>query len=67
MVKPSVKEKIRFLHIANGSCVEMRTQTYIGIRIDYIPEQLGNNWMKETYEISSMLSGLIRKIENDIA
>ena len=63
MVRPSIKEKIRFLHIANGSCVEMRTQAYIGMKIDYIPENLGTIWVEETKELSAMLTGLIRKIE----
>ena len=63
MVKPTAREKARFLHIANGSCVEMRTQIYIGIKINYIPEQVGSNWIQETNEISAMLSGLIRKIQ----
>lgn len=63
MVKPTFKDRAKFLHIANGSCVEMRTQVYIGMKIDYIPEQLGKDWVQETKEISAMLSGLIRKIE----
>jgi four helix bundle protein len=63
MVRPSTKEKARFLHIANGSCVEMRTQIYIGMKIDYIPKQLGTKWVDETKEISAMLHSLIRKIQ----
>ena len=63
MVKPTVKDKIKFLHIANGSCVEMRTQTYIGIKIGYIPNEIGLCWVKETKEISSMLVGLINSIQ----
>ncbi len=64
MVKPSVKEKIRFLHIANGSCVEMRTQAYIGMKIDYIPNDTGLYWVQETKEISSMLMGLVKTLQN---
>ena len=63
MVKPSVKEKIRYLHFANGSCVEMRTQAYIGMKIGYISSGLGTYWAKETKEISSMLMGLIKSIQ----
>jgi len=63
MVKPSAREKARYLHIANGSCAEMRTQTYIGIRIEYVPELLGKQWLKEIKEISAMLHGLIKSIE----
>ena len=41
----------------------MRTQTYFGIRIEYIPELLGKQWLKEMKEISAMLHGLIKSIE----
>jgi four helix bundle protein len=41
MVKPTIKDKTRYLHIANGSCAEMRTQVYIGIKIKYIPQNIG--------------------------
>ena len=63
MVKPTAKNKINYLHIANGSCAEMRTQAYVGMKIDYIPEDLGRHWVKETKEISAMLTGLIKKLE----
>lgn len=64
MVKPSVKEKTRYLHIANDSCVEMRTQAYIGIKIGYIPNDVGLFWVQETKEISSMLMGLVKSIQD---
>jgi four helix bundle protein len=57
----SDKEVIRFLTIAKGSCGELRTQTYIGIEIGYIPKQVGIHWIQETKEISAMLMGLIRR------
>jgi four helix bundle protein len=63
-VKPTGKDKMRFLHIANGSCAEMRTQTYIGIKIEYIDENTGHKWIKETKEISAMLAGLIKSLDN---
>jgi four helix bundle protein len=63
MVKPTVKDKVKFLHISNGSCVEMRTQAYIGMKIGYIPKQLGTKWVKETKLISAMIIGLIKKVE----
>jgi len=63
MVKPTGKDKVKYLHIANGSCVEMRTQAYIGMKIGYIQPGVGCQWVQETKEISSMISGLIGKIE----
>ena len=63
MVKPTEKDKVKYLHIANGSCAEMRTQAYIGMKIGYIPNEIGRQWVRETKEISSMVTGLIGKIE----
>ena len=65
MVKRSNKERIRFLDIANGSIAEFRTQSYIGIKIGYIPQAVGESWIGEAKEISAMLSALMKKIESD--
>lgn len=62
MVKPTQKDKAKYLHIANGSCAEMRTQVYIGMKIKYIPDEVGSTWIKETKLISAMLTGLIKKL-----
>ena len=64
MDRSSPKEKARFLHIAKGSCAELRTQTFIGIDVGYIPKSTGTEWISETREISAMLVGLIRSFEN---
>ena len=55
----SDNEVIRFCTIARGSCGELRTQIYVGMKICYIKPECGKRWIKETYEISAMLSGLI--------
>ena len=60
MVKPTAKDKIKYLHIASGSSAEMRTQIYIGIKIGYIQTEMGLAWIQETKEISAMLTGLVR-------
>lgn len=54
------KDKRNFLNYSKGSCAELRTQIYIGMEIGYIPKELGKNWIKETEEISSMLTGLMK-------
>jgi len=64
MVKPTTRDKAKYLHIANGSCAELRTQVYIGMKISYIAKDLGVKWIDESKQISSMLSGLIRKFDN---
>jgi four helix bundle protein len=56
----SPKENLTFLSYAKGSCGELRCQIYIGIDIEYIPKEIGDRWIKETEEISSMLGGLIK-------
>ena len=69
--RESQKETLNFLSYAKGSCGELRCQIYIGMRIDYIPEDIGQKWIQETVEISSMLSGLIKTkrgfIKNSLA
>jgi four helix bundle protein len=56
----SQKENIVFLSYAKGSSGELRTQIYIGMEIGYIDKKVGEEWLKEGREISSMLSGLIK-------
>ncbi|GAB2797381.1 four helix bundle protein [Halomonas shantousis] len=61
MTRPTAKDRTKFLHIAKGSCAELRTQIYIGIEIDYIKREKGHQWVAETKEIAAMLTGLIRR------
>ncbi len=58
----SDKEKTQFLSYAKGSCGELRTQIYIGMKIAYIFKKEGNKWIAETKEISAMLTGLAKSI-----
>ena len=56
----SDREFIRFLIYAKASCGELRSQTYIGIKIRYINSETGNKWIQDSIEISSMIAGLIK-------
>jgi four helix bundle protein len=56
----SDNEVIRFCTIARGSCGELRTQIYIGMKIGYVDTTKGESWLKETIEISAMISGFIK-------
>ena len=56
------KEKRQFLFIAKASCAELRTQTYIGMKIGYITAKKGKQWIQETKELSVMLTSLINSI-----
>ena len=60
----SVKDFIRFLNIAKGSNGELRTQLYIAKELDFIENQDFNLFLKETKEIPSMLTGLIKSLRN---
>jgi four helix bundle protein len=59
----SDKEKVNFLSYAKGSCGELRTQIYIGMKIGYLSKDKGNQWITETKEISAMLAGLMSSFE----
>jgi four helix bundle protein len=58
MEKDSVKEKNRFINVAQGSTAELITQIYIGIEIDYIEKRVGMAWIKEANELLKMLNAL---------
>ena len=58
--RESQKEGITFLSYAKGSCGELRCQIYIGMDIDYIPKDIGKEWLEKATEISAMISGLIK-------
>jgi len=57
------KETVRFLNIAQGSCAELKTQIYIGMKIDYIDRNTGKKWITELEEIHKMIGGL-KKAQN---
>ena len=56
--RKSSKEKRRFLDIALGSAAELKTQTYIGMKIDYIKREDGMKWTKELEELQRMINAL---------
>ena len=59
--RDSIKECIQFLSYARGSCGELRSQIYIGVKIKFIEKKIGNSWIQETKEISKMLTALIKR------
>lgn len=59
----SDRETLNFLSYAKGSCGELRTQVYIGVKIGYLPPNKGKQWVAETKEISAMIVGLMNSIK----
>lgn len=61
--RDSAKDRVRFLHIAKGSCSEAWTQYLIGIEAGLIEQHEGHRLATETIGISKMIYGLIRHLE----
>ncbi len=59
MERESKKETVHFLHIAKGSCAEVRTQLTIAVRIGYITAEESEKLIEETKSISRMLHALV--------
>lgn len=57
------KEFIQFLWIAKGSCGETRNQSYRSFDSSYISEDILNELLKRTDEISRMLANLIKSLK----
>ena len=54
-------ECIRFLSFAKGSCGEVRSQLYVGKKIEYLDAKAASAWIEESEVVSKMLASLIRK------
>lgn len=54
------------MQYAKGSCGELRAQIYIGREVGYISDETGQQWVKETRDISAMLVGLTRSKEKSV-
>ena len=63
MEKESRKEQLRFLEIAKGSAAEFATQTWIGMEIDYLPKDIGKEWLQKSQQLLGMLTNLSKSIK----
>jgi four helix bundle protein len=64
--RESVRERVRFLLIAKGSCGECWTQLLIGIEAGFLDPANGQALAKEVLELSKMLRGLVKHFESRI-
>ena len=61
--KSSDKDTIKFLDISRGSIAEVQTQIYIGMKIGYIENSVGQKWVDEYEEISKMITSFINSLK----
>ncbi|MBU1757684.1 four helix bundle protein [Patescibacteria group bacterium] len=57
---------MRFLHIARGSCSELKTQLNIIKVLKYIENKEFNDIINKLIEVHKMLNGFIKTIEKQI-
>ena len=58
--RESVRERIRFLVIAKGSCMECWTQLLIGSEAGLVDQERGKQLAREAEEVAAMIAGLIK-------
>lgn len=62
MERSTSADQCKFLDYARGSCGEVRTQIIVGSKVGFLSSEVGDQWVRESKEISAMIQGLIRSI-----
>lgn len=60
--RKSNKEFNQFLHIAKGSCGEVRSMLYIALDLGYLDKNKFKDLYNRSHEISKIISGLIKTL-----
>ena len=60
--RQSNKEFIRFLYYALGSCSEVKSMLYLGVRLKYCDAEVQGNLLEQANEIAKIIHGLIRSM-----
>jgi len=58
------KEFIQFLYIAKGSCGETRSQSYRALDFKYINQDISDELVRITKELSGEISNFIKYLKN---
>ncbi|MCP4310346.1 MAG: four helix bundle protein [Bacteroidetes bacterium] len=57
------KEFRQFLYIAKGSCAEIKSMLYLALELSYLKMEEHDLLMNDTVEVSKILTGLIKSLE----
>jgi len=64
--RESSKENIRYLDIAQASSAELKTQIFIGMKIEYIDREKGKAWIGTLNRIHMMIKSLKRNFHESM-
>jgi len=64
MERQTVPDKIKFLDYARGSSGEFRTQAIVRAKAGFLDVETTKTWIEESRELSAMIQGLIRSLQN---